>query len=286
MELKYYILRFSICLGILASYSACYAQDSSSFFRLTQEEIIIANAQNLEEALALVPGMNQSTQGLTTNTQFSTLAMDQIAVIKDGYPLLMDQNIGYDLQSIPVWDIAYIEVNFSPIISIAKNSTIIINLYTKDFLNKAYWVETSVTNTTANDLHANVLLGFSNKVHSLQAGIGRSFTGALYANEGLRSTAVGGAERYDMNLQYKYQILKSMELSIRNENSRLNVRNKGSILTGLPRVQDINQQLDRNLLFGSLKTQVAKYHTLSLDGQIHRFTNTITLLMHSLPAFL
>jgi hypothetical protein len=190
----------------------------------------------------------------------------------------MDQNIGYDLQSIPVWDLEYIEVAFSPISTLSKNSTIVIRLYTKKFLDQPFWIETSATNTTANDLHANVLLGLSNKIHTLQAGLGRSFTGALYNSEGLRSTAVGGAERYDINLQYKYQILKSMELNIRSDNSRLSVRNKGSILPGLSRVQDINQRVNRHLLFGSLKTQISKNHTLTLDGQVHRLKNEISLI--------
>jgi hypothetical protein len=272
------ILRSLLTFAFIAVISFCHAQDSSVFFRLDKEEILIANAQNLEELLALIPGLSQYTLGLTTHTSFSTLDLSQIAIIKDDYPLLMDQNVGYDLQSIPVWDLEYIEVSFSPISTLAKNSTIVIRLYTKKFLDQPFWIETSATNTTANDLHANVLLGLSNKVHTLQAGLGRSFTGALYDSEGLRSTAVGGAERYDMNLQYKYQILKSMELNIRSDNSRLSVRNKGSILPGLSRVQDINQRVNRHLLFGSLKTQVSKNHTLTLDGQIHRLKNEISLI--------
>ena len=278
LKSKKHILRKLLFCSCLAFFSLCSAEDSTVFFRLDKEEIILANAQNLEEALALIPGLSQYTLGLETNTHFSTLDLSQIAILKDGYPLLMDQNIGYDLQSIPVWDLAYLEVDFSPISTLAKNSTIIIRLYTREFLDKAFWMETGVTNTTNNDLHANVLLGFSNKVHTLQTGLGRSFTGAVYNLAGLRSTATGGAERYDMNLQYKYRILKSMELNIRSDNSRLEVRNKSSILPGRSRVQDINQQLNRNLLYGALKTQVSKNHTLTLDGQVHRLKNEITLI--------
>lgn len=253
------------------------AQDSSAFFTFTSEDIETNNIQNLEGVLRLLPSLHQYTIDDRAITSFGMLSLQNIAILKDGLPLMMDQNTYYDLRSIPIWDLEKIEVLLAPISNTIKNSSaIIIKLFSKSTNPIASESAIYIINNSASDLHANLQFGFSNLVHTAKIGINRSFTQALYKDVEDRGTSISAAERYDLNFRYKFQILRSLSLTISSDNSLLRSKDKGEIIEGTTRVRDVNQDFNRHILRGSIETALSKNHMLTLNGLIHRYKNGLS----------
>lgn len=254
------------------------AQDSSYTFLLTYDDIQTANLQNLEEAMSILPFFRTFNKDNTPIITYGSIGIENIAIFKDGFPAAMDQNINYDLRAIPLWDIERIEVHLNPFQAQAKNSSIVIHLFTKKIPQKPIWGQVNVTNTSLSDFHASMYAGMSNVVHSGQIGLSRSFTNDLYYNKGLRATSLGAFERYDMNLKYQYRILPSITLNISSDHSKVHTQNKGDIITGTSRVNDTHLDFNKHNLMGSLRFKASKFHTIVLDGMVHRFKNKVSFI--------
>lgn len=265
-------------LAILTS-SSIYAQDSSAFFVLDAEDLAIANVQNLEEALINVPGVHHYIKDGTSHTSYGTLSASQIAIFKNDIPLAMDQNVGFNLRAIPVWDIKRIEVHIAAVNNLVKNSsTIVVKLYTSEYQRKSVWGSAALTTTSANDLSTNIQVGLSNIKHNLNVGANRTFQSAIYKTEDVRSTLWAGEERLDLNVRYRYKIFGSVVLDVQSDNSVLSARSKGRVIPNTTRVRDLNSTFRNHSLSSSFFAPISKNHSLRLSGKIHRFTNEHELL--------
>ncbi|MGB1038257.1 MAG: hypothetical protein ACPGYY_06375, partial [Bacteroidia bacterium] len=236
------------------------------------------NATNLEEALN-IPGFHRFYSSNTSFASYGSLGVDNLAIYKDDIPLIMDHNTGYDLRAIPVWDIAYIEVHFAPNTAIVKNSSgIVIKLISKKIKDQPVGAQVSLINTSASDFHVNTVISLSNKIHTGQIGLNRSFTTPVYMDASDRGSIISAAERYDINLKYTFKILNSVNLAIGSDHSILNSQDRGEIIKGTTRVRDINQSFRRHNLYGTLVSDLSKNHKLTLNGLIHRYTDKQTSL--------
>ena len=255
------------------------AQDSSNYtFLLSREDIQTANLQNLEQALSILPLFHSFSKDGLNQISYGSLSIDNIAVYKDGFPAALDQNINYDYRSIPLWDIDRIEIHLTPVIGLAKNSGIIINLYSIKIPESPIWSRLNITNTSLSDFHGSFIIGLSNFVHSGQVGLSRSFTNNLYDDKRLRSTSLGAFERYDLNLKYRYKILPSVTLNIQSDHSKIHTQNKGNIISGTSRVRDHENDFNKHNIYGSLQLKASKNHTLSLEGMAHHFKSNNSLI--------
>lgn len=255
------------------------AQDTGDYtFLISRDDIQTANLQNLEQAISILPLFHSYSKNGSTQISYGSLGIDNIAVYKDGFPAALDQNINYDYRSIPLWDIERIEIHLTPIIGQAKNSSIMINLYSIKIPKKPIWTRLNLTNTSLSDFHGSFIIGLSNVAHSGQVGLSRSFTNNLYDNKRLRSTSLGAFERYDLNLKYQYKILPSVTLSIQSDHSKIHTQNKGDIITGTSRVKDHENDYNKHNIYGSLQLKASKNHTLSLEGMAHHFKSKNTLI--------
>lgn len=250
-----------------------YAQDSTAFFYLTQEDIQANNITNLEEALNS-PGLYQFSSNNISTTVSGVLTLQDIAVYKDGLPLLMDQNTDYDLRAIPMYDITRMEVIFGPNSTVVKSSaSVLINLYTKDFEEKPIGLSAGIINTSATDFHSTIQLALSNRVHEGQIGVNRSYTAPLFDKVEDRGTVLGATERYDLNLRYRYHILKSVQLEVGGEHSSFKTEQRSNVIEGTTRVRDVEQNLKRNRVYAMLTTALSKNHTLYMKGLLHTYVN-------------
>ena len=283
---KYYIAlrKFFLSIIISACLTACLsihtlAQDSiSCTYTLSRNDIQTSNLQNLEEALSILPFFHRYMENGIPQISYGSLGINNIAVFKDGFPAALDQNINYDLKSIPLWDIERIEIHLSPIIGQAKNSSVTIYLHSIKIPKKPIWTSLNLTNTSLSDFHGSFILGLSNITHSGQIGISRSFTNNLYDDKRLRSTSLGAFERYDLNLKYHYKILPSVTLNIQSDNSIIHTKNKGDIIAGTSRVSDHENNFNKHNIYGSLQLKASRNHTLSLEGMVHHFKNRNILI--------
>lgn len=258
-------------LCFLSGYA--WAQDSTATFIINEEDLATINATNLEEALN-IPGFHRFYSSNASFASYGSLGLDNLAIYKDDMPLVMDHNTGYDLRSIPVWDIAYIEIHFAPNTTIVKNSSgIVIKLVTKKIKDQPFGAEVSLINTSASDFHLNAVLSLSNKIHTGQIGLNRSFTSPVYMDASDRGSIISAAERYDVNLKYTFKILNSVNLSIGSDHTILNSQDRGEIIEGTARVRDVNQSFRRHNLYGTLVSDLSKNHKLTLNGLIHRYTD-------------
>ena len=261
---------------ILVSVSA-RAQDSSALFIFTAEDMETSNVQNLEDLLKNLPSLHVYTLDDRAVVSSGILTLENIAIQKDGFPLLMDQNTYYDLRSIPLWDIEKVEVHFAPITNFTKNSSaVVIKLFSKATEAVPLKANAYLINNSATDLHANFQLGLSNLVHTANIGVNRSFTQPMYKDVEDRGTSISAAERYDLNIRYRFQILKSVTLTMSSDNSILRSLDKGEIIEGTTRVRDVNQDFNRHNLKGSLRTALSKNHILTLNGMVHRYKNGLS----------
>jgi len=271
-------LKSTLVLFVLSISHQCLAQDSTAFFILTQEDIRNNNITNLEEALKL-PAFHQYYFKNVSTTSSGILSMSNIAIYKDDRPLLLDQNTGYDLRAIPTWDIDRIEVHFAPTSTIVKNSSaIVVKLISVPIIEEPFSLSATIANTSASDFHISTQVSLSNKVHTGKIGLNRSFETAFYADPEDRGTAISALERYDLNFIYKYKILRIVDLTIGGDNSVLKTQNRGELIDGTTRVRDINQDLRKHALFGTISSALSKNHTLSLNGLIHRYKNDLITL--------
>lgn len=269
----------ALLVSALLFSGSLFAQDSSALFVLDAEDLAIANVQNLEEALINVPGIHHYIQDGQSQTTFGTLSAGQIAIFKNDVPLAMDQNVGFNLRAIPVWDIERIEIHVAAVSNLVKNSsTIVIKLYTKEFERKSIWSSASLMTTSANDLSTSLEVGISNIKHNLNVGVNRSFQSAIYETEDVRSTLWGGEERLDLNVRYRYRIFGSVVLDVQSDNSVLSTRNKGRVIPNTTRVRDLNSSFRNHSLSSSFFAPISKNHSMRLSGRIHRFTNAHVLL--------
>lgn len=263
-------------MGALSS--TCYSQDSTAFFTLTAQDIAANTITNLEEALQLTPFFYQLKSSESNVTTSGNLPASSVMVYKDEFPLMMDQNIGYNLKAVPMWDIERMEVHTNNLAIGVKNSGyIVIHLYTSKSLNVPFKASGQIINNSASDLHAAFTVGVTNRIHTAQMGINRSFTSALYERGSERTTLVHPAERYDINLKYSYKILRSLTLDVASNHSLLTLKKKSNVIEGTSRVRDQTTQFNSHNLSGRLTTALSKFHTLTLSGLISRVNNDITL---------
>ncbi|MDA9110633.1 TonB-dependent receptor [Bacteroidia bacterium] len=253
--------------------STAIAQDSTAFYVLNAEDMAIANVQNLEEALVLVPGMHHYSSDGISHTTFGTLSTGQIAIFKDDLPLAMDQNVGVNLRVIPTWDLNHIEVHIASVSTLIKNSSsLIIRLYTRGFQKKSVWGSASLITSSTNDLSTNIRLGLSNIQHNLNVGVHRNFQSSIYKTDGLRSTLWGGEERRDLNLHYRYNIIGSVVLDVQSDHTALLKKDKGQIIPNTTRVRDRNTIFSSNTLSSRLFAPISKNHSITLSGKLHRYS--------------
>ena len=266
-------------VSVLFIANTIQAQDSSAFFVLDAQDLAIANAQNLEEALTLVPGMHHFIQNNVSKTSFGTLSMGQIAIFKNDIPLALDQNIDFNLRAVPLWDIERIAVQIASVNNLIKNSsTLIIKLYTSTYKKQSIWGSTHLVTTSANDLSTRVEIGASNIRHNINIGANRTFQGALYETEGVRNTLIGAEKRLDLNIRYRYNIFGSVVLDVHSDNSLLESRNKGNVIRNTTRARDLNSRYSNHSLSSSIFAPISKSHSIRLSGKIHRFNNENKLL--------
>lgn len=235
--------------------------------------MVTNNVTNLEEALNL-PGFH--TLHLNHSTSFSSgiLDLDEILILKNNLPLIMDHNTSYDLRSITMFDIDRLEVHFSPHFEYTKNSSgIVIKLYSEDIADKPIDLRTFITNNSSSDFHIGAKLNLSNKRHNGSILLNRSFHSAMYERVEDRGTIINPFERIDLNLGYKFNILKTVTLSVGSDNAILNTQQRGEIIEGTSRVNDIKKQLIRNNIYGTIATELSKNHSLSVNAILHRYTN-------------
>lgn len=255
------------------------AQDSSSLFTLEAQDWTIANAQNLEEALILLPGMHHYVQNNSSQTSFGTLSMGQIAIFKNDIPLALDQNVGFNLRAVPLWDIERIEVHVASVNNLVKNSsTLVIKLYTPAYKKQSIWGSTQLVTSSANDLSTGIEVGASNIRHNINIGVNRTFQGALCETEGVRGTLLGAEERLDLNLRYRYNIVGSVVLDVHSDNSLLESRSKGRVIPNTTRARDLNSSFSNHSISSSLFAPISKNHSIRLSGKVHRFNNEHKLI--------
>lgn len=269
----------TLLILVLFTTNTARAQDSSCLFVLDAQDLAIANAQNLEEALMILPGMHHYIQNMTSQTSFGTISVEQIAIFKNDIPLALDQNVGFNLRAIPVWDIERIEMFVASMGTLVKNSsTLIIKLYTPAYKKQSIWGSTHLVTSAVNDLSTRIEVGASNIKHNINIGANRTFQSALYETDGVRNTFWGGEERLDLNLRYRYNIVGSVVLDIQSDNTRLESRNKGPVLTNTTRVRDLNSSFRNHSISSSLFAPISKTHSIRLSGKIHRFNDEHKLL--------
>ena len=166
------------------------SQENNAFFILSKEDIVTNNITNLEEAMRL-PGLYQVHLNNIASASSGVLSGNQIAIYKNDFPVVMDNNTGYDLRAIPVWDIDRIEVYFSPFTTIIKNSSgMVIKLYTKEIADQPFSLSAYAINTSNTDFHSGATLSLSNKKHTGQVGLNRSFNSPMYKDVDDRGTVI------------------------------------------------------------------------------------------------
>lgn len=272
--LRKYILFFSLTsLSYLG-----FGQDSSAFFVLTQADMLTNNITNLEEALR-IPSLYQYFEEGDQETRSGILRLNEIAIFKDGLPLMMDNNVGYDLRSIATFDIDRIEVHFSPHTSLVKNiAGVVIHLYSRSIADQPFSANAYAINSSTSDFHIGTTISLSNRRHIGQVSLNRSFLSPIYADIEDRGTVVSGSERYDLNLRYKFNILRTVKLTVGSDNSRLRTQQKGNVFLGTTRVRDIEQRINRNNLYSSLETELSKNHSVVITGLINRYSNRPSII--------
>ena len=240
------------------------------------------NITNLEEALN-IPGFHKLHQNNLTSLSSGILSIDEILILKNNLPLIMDHNTGYDLRSITMLDIDRLEVHISPHSEFTKNSGgIVVKLYSVEIADKPIDIQTFITNNSSSDFHIGAKLNLSNKRHNGCILLNRSFNAAMYENIEDRGTIVNPMERFDLNLGYKFNILRTVTLSVGSDNAILNTQQRGEIIEGTSRVKDIEQQLIRNNVYSTLATELSKNHSLTVNALLHRYTNEQNTLIKDL----
>lgn len=273
---RYYIivLFFSLCGVIKVS-----AQDSLALFVLTADDLAITNSQNLEEALVNVPGIHHFIKKGNSFTTFGTLSTGQIAIFKNNMPVAMDQNVGFNLRAIPLWDIERIEVHIAAVSNLIKNSsTLVIKMYTIEYKKQSVWGGAHIITNSINDFSTGINLGISNVKHSLQVGANRTFQTPLYGPSIGRSTVWGAEQRLDFNISYRYKILNTMVLDVYSDHTVLSAQNKGDVIPNTSRVRDLNSRFRNHTLSSSLYAPISKNHSIQVSGKLQRFTNVHQLL--------
>ncbi|MEY2924257.1 MAG: hypothetical protein RLZZ337_805 [Bacteroidota bacterium] len=227
------------------------------------------NAQNLADVLRDVPFLNRYITDNKLVGYAGVLDMQYLAVYKNGFPLLMDQNVAYDVRSIPLWDVDSIAIYLSELNNWGKNKGgVSLHLYSKGYIQKPSQFSASISPSSMGDINTYLHADFSNAKHSVSVGTNRSFEAQMPADS--RYTPWGVSQRYDANLRYKYYILPSVTLDLNIDNSWLSRVIKSDIIPRTTRVKDIEERFRRHHIFGSLTTAVSKNHNLILNGQYHQ----------------
>ena len=267
---KFILLTTGLFLGMGAK-----AQNSLPLFTMDRIMLDATNAQHLADVLRNVPFLNRYIKSNEVVSYSGVMDIQFVAIYKNNFPLLMDQNLGYDLRSIPLWDIDSLAVFLSDINNWNKNNGgLVLHLYTKDFVKKPHQFSLSATPTSLGDINANLRADFSNAKHSVSVGTNRSFESEMHNNHLGRQTPWASSQRYDANIRYKYYILPTVTLNLNWDNSWQNRIIKDDVIAKTTRVRDIEQKFSRSNYFGSLSTALSKNHTLVLNGQYHQFTAT------------
>ena len=247
------------------------ANDSTSFFKFDRQQIDALNSQNLFDLLQHTPFIHRFVSQNESFVNGGILNSNQIAIYKNGFPLLMDQNIIYSLQNIPMWDIEEVTISISEFNSINKNNGgLTIQLFTSDKFIAPHSLKASITSGSLNDIHSGFVADLSNVKHNFSFGGNRSFESSYTDDTSKRHSPWAASERYDLNFRYQYHILSSVQLNLYSDNSWLEKQIKGDVIEGTSRAKDQIQKYQRHSHYGLLKSALSKNHTLSLLGQ---FTN-------------
>ena len=230
------------------------------------------NAQHLADALRNIPFFNRYVKSNSVTGYFGVLDVQFAAIYKNNFPLMMDQNLNYDLRSIPLWDIDSIAVFLSDLNTWNKNNGgLVLHLYTKGFVKKPIQFSFALVPTTLGDLNTNVRLDLSNAKHSVSIGTNRSYESEMKHDHFGRQSPWSSSQRYDANIRYKYYILPTVTLNLDLDNTWQNRIIKSDVIPRTTRVRDIQQKFNRSNYFGSLSTALSKNHTLVLNGQYSQY---------------
>ncbi len=228
------------------------------------------NAQNIGELLEYTPFFHTQTIDGKTEITAGLIPLNLVAIYKNSFPLIFDQNIHFNYTSIPLWDLDSVVFLMGEINNHNKNLTgLSIHLYSRDFVNKPFTLKANATGTQLNDLHTNILGTFSNVKHNLRIGGNRSFTSALSENNGSRSSTWSSAERYDFNASYSYSFFSNIKMDLHTDNTYQSNWQKSNIIEGTTRVKDENTKIGNNNIYASIKSDLSKYHTIMVAGQYH-----------------
>ncbi|MBT8327256.1 MAG: hypothetical protein KJP21_06000 [Bacteroidia bacterium] len=244
------------------------ANDSTSFFSFNREQIQALNSQNLFDLMQHTPFIHRFVSENESFVNGGILSDQQIAIYKNGFPLLMDQNVTYSLQNIPLWDIDEVTISISEFNTINKNNGgLTIHMYSSDTFIAPYSIKTSVTSGSLNDIHSSITADLSNVKHNLSIGGNRSFESSYTNDTSKRHSPWAASERYDLDLRYQYHILSSVQLNLYSDNSWIEKQIKGDVIAGTSRAKDQVKKYQKNSHYGILKSALSKNHSLSLLGQ-------------------
>lgn len=259
-----------IPLVVLSSMNIHAAEgDSTYFVRFTKQELELNDVRSLADVFRLLPFTNAIRIDHTTTLMGGT-DIQNIAIYRDGLPLLMDQNTGYDLRSIPLWDIAYIEVRLTDVSVVGKNnSSMDIQIFSETYGQEPQALHISSALNSDLDQVTYASYSASNVKHNIKLGAGRSFRQALELPD-QRGDITGAHLRNDVSLQYTYNILSSIQLKLSSNHSFLNALDKGTIVPSTTRVEDVETHLYRHRSYGSITTALSKSHRLKLSGLFHQ----------------
>lgn len=263
------IFRNILLASLVFACTPSKAKDSTSFFRFDRQQIETLNSQNLFDLLQHTPFIHRFVSENESRVNAGILSDNQLAIYKNGFPLLMDQNITYSLQNIPMWDIEEVTILISEFNSINKNNGgLTIHLYTSENFIAPHSLKASVTSGSLNDIHSGFTADLSNIKHNFSFGGNRSFESSYTNDSSKRYSPWSASERYDLNFRYQYHILSSVQLNLYSDNSWVEKQIKGDVIEGTSRAKDQTKKYQRNSHYGLIKSALSKNHSLSLLGQL------------------
>jgi hypothetical protein len=249
------------------------AKDSTAFFSFNKMELEAINAQNLSDAIKALPFLNTYYENNSLKINYGVNSINSVAIFRDGFPLVMDQNISFDYTSIPLWNIERIEIELAEIRNIEKNNNgLIILLFTNTETNKPFEISANTSTTSLIDNHTNAMVRISNVKHNLNIGGNRSFVSALQ-DDSSRKDLIGARLRHDLDLSYSYNILSSVKLNLFSTNTWQTSIANGNRISGTSRVIDETTKLNNHTFYGSVVSALSKNHNLSLLGKLNKYVS-------------
>ena len=272
--------RILLIIGIVSVSLSALAeqQDSMHFIQFTKKDLQANNVRSLQDVFYLIPFSNRYHNSSSNLYYLGGSALQHNAVYKDGFPLLMDQNVNHNLAAISVWDIDRIEVCITDQSSVGKNNSVmVIKLYSPSIGNSPRSLNVSSVTSNTMDNQTTASFQMSNRTHNMLLGAGRNYQQGLKTNN-TREDAIASSLRKDLNVQYQFNILNSITLDLSSNHNFLEQRQLSNPVAFTTRVEDRNHKFNRHFSYGKLVTALSKRHRLSLSG-MHHLTRDFSALI-------